>query len=107
MSKLVLQLDQNQQPTDINNIELCTPIGNTIGGYASHIAKVTIAVNGGPSEQSGYYTEIVALCDGSHVQFSKGPLDARQRGMLEVGSKWHAEQIMAGLQIAIKMGWLK
>lgn len=107
MSTLVLSYGDEIAPEDINAIQFSGTVGNTVAGWPSHVAKLTITVNGGPTQNSGYYKEVVAICDGSRVPYHSGPLEFAPRGVLEVGSRTHAERIIAGLQKAIEMGWLK
>ena len=107
MSTLVLSYGNDIAPEDINAIQFTSTVGNTVAGWPSHVAKLTITVNGGPSQNSGYYKDVVAICDGSRVPYHSGPLEIAPIGVLEVGSRSHAERIIAGLQKAIELGWLK
>lgn len=107
MSTLILTFNEEQTITDLNQIQFSTCIGNTLVGWPSSIAKVTVEVNGGPAA-NGYYHNAVVFCDQSVVNPSnKTIIKTGQRGLMEIGGKSHAERIIAGLQKAIELGWLK
>lgn len=107
MTTLILSYNKDQTTDEVNQIQFSISVGNTLVGWPSSVAKVTIEVNGGPSA-NGYYHNSVVLCDQSVIDpVSSTILKQGQRGVMEVGNKAHAERIIIGLQTAIKMGWLK
>jgi len=104
MSTLVLSYDKKIVPEDINAIQFTSTVGNTVAGWPSHVAKLTIAVNGGPSQNSGYYKDVVAICDGYHVPYLSGPLEIAPKGVLEVGSRSHANALLLDFKRQLNWG---
>ena len=107
MSTLVLTFNEDQTIAEFTQIQFSNSVGNTLVGWPSSIAKVTVEVNGGPTA-NGYYYDAIVICDQSLISPTDNPIvKQNQRGLMQIGSKSHAERIIAGLRKAIELGWLK